>query len=138
MEVKPAGDDAWLTAESSQVSQYWDHYRLVLVTNTRDFVLLGEDAEGQSARLETFRLAGSAGEFEQSLQHPRTFARDVGAVFGEYLCRALSHRARGCLNPATWPGCWPPMPVTGWPGLRLPAMHHPSPRCGPPWRRPWA
>ena len=94
MEVKPAGDDAWVTAEGSQVSQYWDHHRLVLVTNTRDFVLLGEDAEGQSARLETFRLAGSAGEFEQRLQHPRAFARDVGAAFGEYLCRALSHRAR--------------------------------------------
>ena len=94
MEVKPAGDDAWVTAEGSQVSQYWDHYRLVLVTNTRDFVLLGEDAEGQSARLETFRLAGSAGEFEQRLQHPRAFARGVGAAFGEYLCRALSHRAR--------------------------------------------
>ena len=28
VEVKPAGDDAWLTAESSQVSQYWDRYRL--------------------------------------------------------------------------------------------------------------
>ena len=94
MEVKPAGDDAWITAEGSQVSQYWGHYRLVLVTNTHDFVLLGEDAQGQPTKLETFRLAGSAGEFEQRLQHPRTFARDVGPAFGEYLCRALSHRAR--------------------------------------------
>ena len=94
MEVKPAGDDAWITAEGSQVSQYWGHYRLVLVTNTHDFVLLGEDAQGQPTKLETFRLAGSAGEFEQRLQHPRAFARDVGPAFGEYLCRALSHRAR--------------------------------------------
>ena len=94
MEVKPAGDDAWITAEGSQVSQYWSHYRLVLVTNTHDFVLLGEDAQGQPTKLETFRLAGSAGEFEQRLQHPRAFARDVGPAFGEYLCRALSHRAR--------------------------------------------
>ena len=61
VEVKPAGDDAWLTAESSQVSRYWQRYRLVLVTNTRDFVLLGEDAEGRPAKLETFRLAESAG-----------------------------------------------------------------------------
>ena len=44
VEVKPAGDDAWLTAESDQVSGYWERYRLVLVANTRDFVLLGEDA----------------------------------------------------------------------------------------------
>ena len=43
VEVKPASDDAWLTADSAQVSRYWERYRLVLVTNTRDFVLLGED-----------------------------------------------------------------------------------------------
>ena len=30
VEVKPASDDAWLTADSDQVSKYWDHYRLVL------------------------------------------------------------------------------------------------------------
>ena len=94
VEVKPSGGDAWLTAESSQVSRYWDRYRLVLVTNTRDFVLLGEDAHGQPAKLETFRLAGSAGEFEAKLQHPVALARDVGPAFGEYLYRALSHRAR--------------------------------------------
>ena len=92
VEVKPAGDDAWLTAESSQVSRYWDRYRLVLVTNTRDFVLLGEDAEGRPAKLETFRLADSATDFDQRLQYPRTFARDVGPTLGEYLCRSLSHR----------------------------------------------
>ena len=57
VEVKPVGDDAWITADSAQVSRYWGLYRLVLVTNTRDFVLLGEDAHGQPARLEAFRLA---------------------------------------------------------------------------------
>ena len=93
VEVKPVNDDAWLTADGDQVSRYWDRYRLVLVTNTRDFVLLGEDAQGLPAKLETFRLAGSAAAFESKLQHPRTFARDVGAALGEYLGRALSHRA---------------------------------------------
>ena len=93
VEVKPANDDAWLTAGSGQVSRYWDRYRLVLVTNTRDFVLLGEDSEGSPAKLETFRLAQSAAGFETRLQHPRAFARDVGAALGEYLSRALSHRA---------------------------------------------
>ena len=93
VEVKPANDDAWLTAESAQVSRYWDRYRLVLATNTRDFVLLGEDSEGKPAKLETFRLAHSAADFETKLQHPRAFARNVGAALGEYLSRALSHRA---------------------------------------------
>ena len=93
IEVKSADDDAWLTADSDQVSKYWERYRLVLVTNTRDFVLLGEDASGKPAKLETFRLAHSADAFEDRLGKPRAFAREVGAGLGEYLGRALSHRA---------------------------------------------
>ncbi len=93
VEVKAAGDDAWLTAESGQVSRYWNRYRQVLVTDTRDFVLVGEDAAGRPAKLETFRLADSAEAFERMLEKPRAFARDVGAGLGEYLCRALLYRA---------------------------------------------
>ncbi len=93
VEVKSPDDDAWLTADSDQVSRYWGRYRLVLVTNTRDFVLVGEDAEGLPAKLESFRLAADAQEFERLLRTPRAFARRVGAGLGEYLCRALSHRA---------------------------------------------
>ena len=93
VEVKPPGDDAWLTADGAQVSRYWGRYRLVLVTNYRDFVLVGEDAAGRPAKLETLRLAASAEEFGQELQKPRAFAGRVGAGLGEYLLRALSHRA---------------------------------------------
>ncbi len=93
VEVKAADDDAWLTAAGGQVSRYWDRYRLVLVTNTRDFVLMGEDAAGHPAKLETFRLADGADDFRRKLEKPRAFAREVGAGLGEYLCRALSHRA---------------------------------------------
>ena len=93
VEVKSAGDAAGLTATSTQVSRYWERYRLVLVTNTRDFVLVGEDATGYPATLETFRLAETAENFALRLEHPRTFAHAVGAGLGEYLCRALSHRA---------------------------------------------
>ena len=93
VEVKSAQDDAWLTAASAQVSRYWERYRLVLVTNTRDFVLVGEDPAGQPATLETFRLADSAETFDRLLETPRALARDMGAGLGEYLCRALSHRA---------------------------------------------
>ena len=93
VEVKPAGDDAWLTADSDQVSRYWGRYRLVLVTNTRDFVLVGEDAQGNPVKLETFRLAESEQAFHSKLETPRKFAHDTGAGLGEYLCRALSHSA---------------------------------------------
>ena len=93
LEVKSADDDAWLTVGSEQVSKYWSKYRLVLVTNTRDFVLLGEDSAGQPTKLETFRIAESVTDFESRLQTPRAFANNVGAALGEYLSRALSHRA---------------------------------------------
>ena len=94
VEVKSAAGDAWLTAESGQVSRYRERYRLVLATNLRDFVLVGEDAAGRPAKLETFRLAEDSEAFGRRLESPRAFAREVGAGFGEYLCRALSHRAR--------------------------------------------
>ena len=93
VEVKAVDDDAWLTAAGDQVSRYWGRYRLVLVTNTRDFVLVGEDAAGRPAKLETFRLADSADDFRHQLEKPRAFARAAGAGLGEYLGRALSHRA---------------------------------------------
>ena len=75
------------------MSRYWGRYRLVLVTNTRDFVLVGGDGQGNPVKLETFRLAESEQEFISRLEAPRAFARDVGAGLGEYLCRALSHSA---------------------------------------------
>ena len=94
VEVKPAHDDAWLTADSAQVSRYWQRYRQVLVTNTRDFVLLGDDGQGNPARLETFRLAGSAAEFEERLQHPRAFANAVSPALAEYLRRVMTNPAK--------------------------------------------
>ncbi len=93
VEMKASGDDAWLTVKSDQVSRYWNRYRLVLVTNTRDFVLLGEDAHGRPAKLETFRCAESAVEFSRLLETPQVLAREVGPGLIEYLCRALFHRA---------------------------------------------
>ena len=93
IEVKPVGDDAWLTAESDQVSQYWEGYRHVVVSNARDFVLVGEDTAGQPVRLEPFRLAQSAADFDAQLAKPRAFANEVGAGLGEYLTRVLSHPA---------------------------------------------
>ena len=93
VEVKSPADDAWLTAAGRQAGRYWERYRLVLVTNARDFVLVGEDPHGKPTNLETLRLAGSEDEFLSRLEKPHAFARDAGARLGEYLARALSHRA---------------------------------------------
>ena len=93
IEVKPVADDAWLTAASYQVTNYWQEYRQVLATNLRDFVLVGEDDCGNPVRLESFRLAGSATEFDAKLARPRTFANEVCPGLVEYLTRVLSHAA---------------------------------------------
>ena len=93
VEVKSAGADAGLTVTSSQVNRYRARYRVVLVTNTREFVLVGEGPAGHSATLETFRLAADEADFDRRLETPRAFAREIGTSLGEYLGRALSHRA---------------------------------------------
>ena len=93
VEVKPTTEDIWLTADGAQVSRYWKQYRLVLVTNLRNFLLVGKDDAGRPETLEAFRLAESTHEFWQNVEKPRAFTRAVGAGLGEYLARALSHRA---------------------------------------------
>ena len=65
----------------------------MLATNLRDFVIVGEDPAGNPVRLESFRLASSAGEFDAKLARPRAFANEVGPGLVEYLTRVLSHAA---------------------------------------------
>ena len=93
VEVKSSHEDMQTRAVREQIGRYWTRYRLVLATNLREFVLVGEDATGHEATLESFQLAGSEAAFERRLQTPRAFAREVGTGLSEYLCRALSHRA---------------------------------------------
>ena len=90
IEVKSPADDAWLTAGTGQISRYWDRYRLVLVTNYRDFLLIGEDAAGRPANLEAFRLANSDAEFWSRILTPRKYAQEVARSLGEYLRRVLT------------------------------------------------
>ena len=52
VEVKPAEDDAWLTAGSAQVSRYRGRYGLVLATNGEAFW------RNVSAAVWTYRLGG--------------------------------------------------------------------------------
>jgi SAM-dependent methyltransferase len=90
IEMKSVKEDAWLTADTKQVSKYWGAYRLVIVTNLRDFLILGEDGTGHVARLETFRLAKSEADFWEMAATPQKSAKEVGQAFGEYLRRALT------------------------------------------------
>jgi hypothetical protein len=93
VEVKPVKSDAWLTSDGEQVTRYWGRYRQVLVTNCRDFVLVGQDAEGKPAKLEPFHLADNEKTFWAAAQHPRSLAEKIGARFEEYLLRVMRHAA---------------------------------------------
>jgi hypothetical protein len=89
VEIKSVAEDGWLTAGGAQVGKYWEKYRRVLVTNYRDFLLVGEDRAGRPAVLDTLRLADSADEFWSQLAQPRAFAQARGERLLEYLTRVL-------------------------------------------------
>lgn len=93
IEVKPTSDNSWITVESDQVSKYWKKYQLVLVTNYRDFVLVGKDSAGKPVKLESYRLADSEDDFWMKAAHPLKFAREYAVAFVEYLKRAMLQAA---------------------------------------------
>ncbi len=93
VEVKPTGDDAWVTSSGEQVTRYWGEYGLVLVTNYRDFVLVGRDSQGRAERLETYRLADTESDFWGMVAHPKRADKQQGERLTEYLKRVLLHAA---------------------------------------------
>ena len=93
IEVKPTGNDALATAGGAQVTRYWNAYGQVLVTNYRDFVLVGRTREGQPEILERYRLAENEKEFWQAVQHPRTLSQAHGERFNEFLKRVMLYAA---------------------------------------------
>ncbi len=94
IEVKSPAEDAFATAEGVQVARYVERYGLVLVTNLRDFVLVGRGAGGTGTRvLETLRLSETEAGFWARVQQPRTYAEDAGEGLTEFLRRVLLHNA---------------------------------------------
>jgi hypothetical protein len=89
IEVKSTSEDAWITAEGEQVSKYWGRYNQVLVTNYRDFVLVGRDANGRQVKLETYRLASGEAAFWQAARNPHKTAEHLGESFTDFLKRAM-------------------------------------------------
>ena len=90
IEMKGVADETWLTADSKQVSKYFGAYRLVIVSNLRDFLIIGEGPNGEATKLEGFRLAPNAKAFWNMVATPQKSAEHIGRAFGEYLKRALT------------------------------------------------
>ena len=93
VEVKSADADLEQIIKSDQVARYWRTHRLVLVTNLRQFALVGEDSDGAKSVLERYSLAESVDEFEEQLRHPQATANRHGGPLGEYLARIMQHTA---------------------------------------------
>ncbi|HUW26276.1 MAG TPA: type ISP restriction/modification enzyme [Gallionella sp.] len=92
VEIKGLAEAVDDTATSAQVDKYWTRYKLVLVTNYRDFVLLGE-RDGKRVTLERYTLAASESDFWQLAAHPQKAETELGGAFADFLTRVMLYAA---------------------------------------------
>lgn len=92
IEVKSPAEPVNDTATTKQISKYWDRYKLVLVTNLRDWLLIGERG-GQRVTLERFTLAADEDSFWALTSHPARAQTAQGEAFEDFLARVLLHNA---------------------------------------------
>lgn len=92
LEVKPPAEPVDDTAASLQVDKYWNRYKLVLVTNLRDWLLLGE-RDGKRVTLERYLLADTEADFWRLVAQPVMAEKEQGAAFADFLSRVMRHAA---------------------------------------------
>lgn len=93
VEVKSLGDDSWQTSKGAQATKYFDHYRLVLITNYREFRLIGEDEHGKPIEREFYRLADDEDGFWMLAASARKTSLAHGSHFAEFLRRVMINAA---------------------------------------------
>lgn len=93
IEVKDWSADTFKIARDGQVAKYLQRYGLVLVTNYREFVLVGGDSHGNAVDLEPCTLAPSGNDFLELAAHPRKAAAEHGERLTDFLRRVMLHRA---------------------------------------------
>jgi hypothetical protein len=93
VEAKGPKEDVQKIAQSKQVERYCGKYGLVLVTNLREFLLLGRDATGKPAPLEAYKLAENERALWAAAAHPQKTAKEHGEQFCEYLKRVMLSNA---------------------------------------------
>ena len=92
IEIKSPKQEVTAIADTKQITKYWQKYKLVLVTNYRDFLLVGE-RDGKPVTLESYRLAESESAFWALAAHPRKAATEQGERFADFLARCLRANA---------------------------------------------
>jgi Type ISP C-terminal specificity domain/N-6 DNA Methylase len=93
IEVKGTRQAIQPLADGEQVGRYLARYGQVLVTNYRDFILVGKDPDGARVNLEEYRLAPAEAAFWTAAAHPHKTAEEHGERFVEYLKRVMLHAA---------------------------------------------
>jgi N-6 DNA Methylase len=93
IEVKPLSDDTWQTSKGKQASKYFDRYRLVVVTNYRNFRLIGDDSTGKPVQREFYSLASDEASFWAAAAYPAKTADRHAVHFVEFLQRVLMNAA---------------------------------------------
>jgi hypothetical protein len=93
VEVDDILADLSVKTGSAQVHRYLAAYGLVLVTNYRDFVLLGPDARGQPERREIFSFDCADATAFFNLARGTRRPPGLAARFAEFLERVLLHQA---------------------------------------------
>ncbi|MDJ0581449.1 type ISP restriction/modification enzyme [Crocosphaera sp.] len=89
IEVKGTKEDVNKIANSEQVIRYWEKYRQVLVTNYREFLLIGEDKNGKRVKLESYSFADNETDFWSKLSQPEQLVQQESDRFLEYLRRVM-------------------------------------------------
>src|SRR5262249_26565775 len=93
IEVKGLADRTWQTAKGLQTTKYFRLYRLVLVTNYREFRLIGEDGVGKPIELDRYTIAKDEAAFWNLTVHPDQAAHEHAVHFDEFLRRVMMTKA---------------------------------------------
>lgn len=89
LEVKSPEEDVLKTVDSKQVLEYRKKYAQILVTNYREFVLVGTDLSGKPTKLESYSIADSASQFWETTKHPRKAKETHEKRITEFLIRVM-------------------------------------------------
>lgn len=93
LEVKGTAESIEDILKTQQIGDYLNRYNQVLVTNLRDFTLVGKDAEGDPIIWDQFALAPTEEAFWKAAAHPRKMAQEQGERFWEFIKRVMLHPA---------------------------------------------
>ena len=93
LEVKPLSHDLRVLSQTEQVSRYRQRYRLVLLTNYREFLLIGQNEVGEPVFMESYTIAEREGAFWEAAIHPESLIEAHGERLLGYLQRVLTHTA---------------------------------------------